>query len=262
MKEGFWQNMTDNLPLAGLKIVITRPRDQAVQLAQRIEQAGGIPLLFPLLDIVAVQDTLKLHEQVLQLVKFDLAIFISPNAVNYGIAEIRAVSDIPPKLKIATVGQGSAKALREMGIDNIIAPTERFDSEGLLDLPELQDITGWRVMIFRGDGGRELLGDTLKARGAIVEYATCYVRSKHQQGAQAWLDAKPDAISVTSSEAMGYLWEMLGEKARLALRDTPIFLPHPRIADLAKQQGWQQVQLTGSGDDGLLSALKAWTMKS
>jgi uroporphyrinogen-III synthase len=246
------------LPLAGLKIVVTRPRDQAVQLARSIAHAGGVPLLFPLLDITAVQDTRELHEQISRLGQFDLAIFISPNAVNYGVAAIRAVGNIPPKLKIATVGQGSAKALRELGIANVIAPTERFDSEGLLALPELQNVAGWKVIIFRGDGGRELLGDTLKARGATVEYATCYVRSKPQQDAQTWLDAKPDAITVTSSEALGYLWQMLDDKARAALRDTPIFLPHTRIAELAKQQGWQHVRLTDSGDDGLLSALKEW----
>lgn len=249
--------LPDN-PLTGLKIVVTRPRDQAGQLAQRIAQAGGAPLLFPLLDIAAVQDSRELNEQIPRLNQFDLAIFISPNAVHYGIAAIRADGDIPPKLKIATVGQGSAKALRELGITHVIAPTERFDSEGLLALPELQDVAGWKVMIFRGDGGRELLGDTLRARGAAVEYAACYQRSKPQQDASMLLAAKPDAITVTSSEALGYLWQMLDGQARAALRDTALFVPHPRIAELARQQGWRHIELTGSGDDGLLSALNEW----
>jgi len=161
-------------------------------------------------------------------------------------------------LRIATVGQGSAKALRELGISNIIVPAERFDSEGLLALPELQDVEGWRVMIFRGDGGREVLGDTLRARGATVEYAACYRRSKAQQDAQAWLDAQPDAITVTSSEALGYLWEMLDDSARATLCNRALFVPHARIAELARQQGWRQARITASGDDGLLSALIAW----
>ncbi len=280
-----------NQPLSGLTIVVTRPRDQAVQLARRIEKAGGTPLLFPLLDITAVQDTNTLREQISRLAQFNLAIFISPNAVNYGVAAIRAAGadpcpsqyvggksssgggadgqlpqsagsvsnvSLPPSLKIATVGQGSAKALRELGIVNVIAPTERFDSEGLLALPEFQNVAGWKVMIFRGDGGRELLGDTLKARGATVEYAACYQRSKPKQDAGVLLAAKPDAITVTSSEALDYLWQMLNDSARAALRDTPIFLPHARIAELAREQGWQQVQLTASGDDGLLFALITW----
>ncbi len=250
--------MVEQPPLAGLKIVITRPRDQAAPLARRIEQAGGIPLLFPLLDIAPVQDQKALREQISRLAEFDLAIFISPNAVHYGMMAIRAAGELPQKLKIATIGQGSAKALRELGIANVIAPTERFDSEGLLALPELQDGAGWRVLIFRGDGGRELLGDTLKARGATVEYAACYRRSKPQQDIAALLDASPDAITVTSSEALDHLWQMLDDMQRDSIYDIPLFVPHQRIADLAQRQGWKQVRLTEAGDDGLLSALTAW----
>src|SRR5450759_2988800 len=118
--------MTDTLPLAGLKIVVTRPRGQAAQLARRIEQSGGIPLLFPLLDIAALQDTNAMNEQIARLGQFNLAIFISPNAVHYGMAAIRAAGAVLNSLKIATVGQGSAKALRELGVANVIAPAGRF----------------------------------------------------------------------------------------------------------------------------------------
>jgi uroporphyrinogen-III synthase len=208
-----------------------------------------------------------------------MAIFISPNAVHYGIAAIRAAlspspspasgrgvrgsagegrSALPPTLRIATVGQGSAKALRESGISNIIVPTERFDSEGLLALPELHNVSGWRVMIFRGDGGRELLGNTLTERGATVEYVSCYQRSKPQLDTSALLAARPDAVTVTSSEALGYLWQMLNDKERSALRNTDLFVPHARIAGLAREQGWTQVHVTSSGDDGMFSALITW----
>ena len=250
-----------NLPLAGLKIAVTRPRDQAAPLARRIEQAGGIPLLFPLLDIAPVADQSALHEQIFRLAQFDLAIFISPNAVQYGMAAIRAAGEIPASLKIATVGQGSAKALHELGIAEVIAPAEHFDSEGLLALPELQNVAGWRVLILRGDGGRELLGDTLRARGATVEYAACYRRSKPQQDIAALLDAVPDALTVTSSEALGYLWQMLDDAQRDQLCGIPLFVPHQRIADLAQRQGWRQVRLADAGDDGLLSALIAWAQR-
>ena len=245
-------------PLSGLNIVVTRPREQAAGLVQRIEQLGGKPLLFPLLEIAAVSDDRALREQISRLWQTDLAVFISPNAVRYGVAAIRASGDMPASLKIASVGQGSARALRELGIEHIIAPVERFDSESLLALPELQNVAGKRVMIFRGEGGRELLGDTLKARGAQVEYVTCYLRSKPEVDASALLKALPHAITVTSSEALGYLWEMLEGQGRGVLRNTPLFAPHARIAGLAREQGWQDVRLTGPGDDGLLSALMAW----
>jgi uroporphyrinogen-III synthase len=250
--------MTKDLALTGLKIVVTRPKDQAVRLAQRIEHAGGTPLLFPLLDIAPVQDARVLHEQIARLPRFDLAIFISPNAVRYGMAAIRVSGEIPAALKIATVGQGSAKALYEAGITNVIVPAERFDSEGLLALPDLRDVSGWSVMIFRGDGGRELLGNTLRERGATVEYATCYQRSKPKQDIGILAGSAPDAITVSSSEALGYLWQMLDVEAQAALLDVPLFVPHERIAELARQQGWRRIKLTSSGDDGLLSALTAW----
>jgi len=250
-------------PLAGLKIAVTRPRDQAGLLARRIEQAGGIPLLFPLLDIAAVQDQRALHEQLSRLSRFDLAIFISPNAVRYGMEAIHAAGGVPAggvpqNLKVATVGQGSAKALRELGIDEVIAPTERFDSEGLLALPELRDVAGWRVLILRGDGGRELLGDTLRARGAAVEYAACYRRSRPLQDVAVLLESGPDALTVTSSEALGYFWQMLDDAQRKGICGQPLFVPHQRIAELAQRQGWRRVLLTDAGDDGLLSALVAW----
>ncbi|MDD2720773.1 MAG: uroporphyrinogen-III synthase [Gallionella sp.] len=248
----------ENLPLSGLKVLVTRPRDQAMPLAQAIASAGGVPLLFPLLDIAPAQDQQALQRQMAHLPGCDLAIFISPNAVSYGMAAIESAGGLPAGVKVATVGQGSAKALRAAGVAQVIAPTERFDSEGLLALPELQQIAGWRVMIFRGDGGRELLGDTLKSRGAAVEYVTCYRRSKPQQSAADLLAMLPDALTVTSSEALGYLWAMLDASAQHAMCDTPLFVPHPRIAALADAQGWRQVHQTGAGDEGLLAALKDW----
>lgn len=248
-------------PLAALKIVVTRPRDQSIQLAHGVERAGGVPVLFPLLDIAAVTDKSTLYEQISRLDRFDLAVFVSPNAVRYGIGVIRERRAVPATLRIATVGEGSAKALRELGINSIIVPTERFDSEGLLALPELQQVAGWRILIFRGESGRELLGDTFRARGASVEYATCYQRSKPHQDIGALLEASPDAITVTSSEALDHLWQLLGSGEPAALLDIPLFVSHTRIAERAAQQGWRKIVLAGAGDEGMLSSLIDWAGK-
>jgi uroporphyrinogen-III synthase len=257
--------MSVDLPLAGLKIVVTRPRDQALKLAQAIEQAGGIPLLRPLLEILPVQDGQTLNAQVLRLSETDLAIFISPNAVRYGMEAIRATLTpfrgrdsagegglMPPAMKVASPGPGTTKALNELGVHGVIVPTVQFDSEGLLALPDLQSVAGWRVMIFRGDGGRELLGDALKARGAVVEYVTCYRRGKSQLDVGELSTA--DAIIVTSSEALEYLCRI----AQGAIYNLPLFVPHPRIAELARVLGWRDIHLTDTGDEGVLLALKSW----
>ena len=246
------------LPLAGLNIVVTRPREQAVQLQQRIEQLGGKVTLFPLLEISPPADTRALHDLVARLSAFDLAIFISPNAVRYVMAAI-APAGLPSGLRIATVGQGSAKALRDLSVADIIAPQDRFDSEALLALPPLQNVRGWKVAIFRGDGGRELLGDTLKSRGAEVDYVTCYRRSKPQQDVSTLLHPMPDAITLSSSEALGYLLAMLDEDDRKQIVSVPLFVPHARIAEKAQQQGFQSIMQTEAGDDGIVSSLVAWS---
>lgn len=253
--------MTTSTPLAGLNIVVTRPREQAAQLAESIERAGGKALLFPLLEIGPAADPQALQAVLATLHEFDLAIFISPNAVQYGLAAVRVHGALPAGLRIATVGQGSARTLHEAGIHAVIAPRERFDSEALLALPELQDMQGKRVVIFRGDGGREMLADTLKARGASVQYAECYRRIKPQWATAALLAAAPNILTVTSSEALRHLWDMSEDTERDRLLALPLFVPHPRIAEAAQQLGWPQVHVTTGGDDGMSSALIAWAAK-
>ena len=243
------------LPLTGLKIVVTRPRDQAASLMQGIKQLGGNPVLFPLLEIAPAADCAELVALKRHITAYDLLIFISPNAVRYGMGALGAV---PPKVRVATIGQSSAQALRTLGISQVIAPTDRFDSETLLALPELLNIAGKKVAILRGDGGRELLGDTLKVRGANVEYVCCYQRSKANLDVGTLLATHPDALTVTSSEALEHLLDALSESDRSSLAVIPLFVPHTRIADAARLRGWQNVHLSPTGDDGLLSALVAW----
>jgi uroporphyrinogen-III synthase len=241
--------------LQGLQVLVTRPLDQSQSLSSAINNAGGIALPFPLLDITPVEDARMLHQQLAQLQHCNLAIFISPNAVSYGLAAIAAARATLPK-QVATIGAGSARALREAGIASVIAPTERSDSEGLLALPELADMRGKHVIILRGDGGRELLADTLSSRGAIVEYASCYQRSKTRKTLDELLALRPEVLTVTSSEALAHLLEMMSEN--VALLALPLFVPHARIAESARSLGWREVILTASGDDGLLASLIAW----
>lgn len=246
-------------PLKGLNIVVTRPRDQAVGLTQSITELGGNAILLPLLEITPATDASELNALKQHLSTYDLLIFISPNAVRYGMD---ALGTVPNNVRVATVGQSSAQALRDRGISQVIAPTERFDSEALLALPVLQNVANWKVAILRGNGGRELLGDTLKAHGAQVDYVACYARSKPTLDADSVLKANPHALNVTSSEALGNLWQGLTDAHKVRLANLPLFVPHARIAELAQQQGWKNVILTEAGDDGLLAALVAWDKHS
>lgn len=223
---------------------------------QAISAAGGVPRLFPLLDIAPVTDRAALYAQLGPLAGYDLAIFISPNAVSYGMAAIAAAGALLPA-QVATVGAGSARALCAAGVTEVIVPAVSNDSEGLLAMPELARMAGKRVMILRGDGGRELLADTLRARGATVEYATCYQRSATRKTVDELRSLHPEVLTVTSSEALAHLREMVGAPDEALLR-MPLFVPHARIAATAARLGWRDVILSGAGDEGLLASLIAW----
>lgn len=252
--------MTATSPLAGRGIVVTRPALQAAPLAEMIRSAGGKPILFPVLEILDTADLAPLIDAVDRLDSFELAIFISPNAVLRAMNQIVARRTWPAELRAAAVGKGSVKELKRFGITGVLVPTRSFDSEGLLALPELQQIDGWRVVIFRGDGGRELLGDTLAGRGASVEYVECYRRARPRADAspllRAWARNEVDAVAVTSSEGLRNLFEMLGKLGQSWLRRTPLLVPHPRIALAARELGCRNVVETAPGDEGLMAALQ------
>jgi uroporphyrinogen-III synthase len=240
--------------------MVTRPAQQAGELAAMIGAAGGEAILFPVLEIRDVEDLKPLLAIVARLDEFDFAVFISPNAVNKAMNLITAHRALPPGLLCAAIGRGGVKELARFGVTNAIAPARRFDSEAVLELPELQEIRGKRVVIFRGEGGRELLGDTLKARGARVEYAECYRRGTPNLDAapllKAWARNELDAVTVTSSEGLRNLYEMIGALGRQWLRKTPVFVPHPRIAEVARELGLTHVIVTEPADEGLMNALK------
>ena len=246
-------------PLTGKSIVITRPAQQAQELAAMIREAGGVPVLFPVLEIRDVEDLKPLLELISRLPGFDLAVFISPNAVNKAMNLITARGGLPRGILCAAIGRGSVKELARFGVTDAIAPSRRFDSEALLELPQLSEVRGKKVVIFRGDGGRELLGDTLAARGARVEYAECYRRGRPNPDSapllKAWARNELHAITVTSSEGLRNLYEMIGALARQWLRKTPVFVPHARIADAARELGLARVIVTEPADEGLMKGL-------
>jgi uroporphyrinogen-III synthase len=251
-------------PLAGKTIVVTRPRAQAGPLAAAIAALGGQPLIFPLLEISPAGDAQPLASAVARLADYSLAVFISPNAVDYALPAILARGAWPPGLQPAAVGQGTVKALAAHGVAGCIAPNERFDSEALLALPDMaaERVAGRRIAIFRGDGGRELLADTLCARGAAVDCITCYRRSGPVEGVApllaAWRAGKLDALTVSSSEGLRYLVDLLDAEGRSYLQNTPVFVPHARIADNARALGLSNIILTDAADAGIVAGLRAY----
>lgn len=258
--------MSIDLPLKGKGIVVTRPAHQAQRLAQLIEAAGGEAILFPVLEILDAVDLRPLNTLIARLDEFDVAIFISPNAVSKALNLIRAQRQLPPDLVIAAIGKGSKKELEHCGITQVVAPERQFDSEGLLALPQFQDMRGKRVIIFRGEGGREFLGDSLISRGAVLEYAECYRRSRPVIDTapllHRWVRGEIHAITATSGESLHNLFDLLGKLGQQWLKKTPLFVPHERIAQTARDMGLPLTIVTLPGDEGLITGLIEWAKRS
>ena len=248
-------------PLNGRGIVITRPAQQAQTLADLIIAAGARALLFPVIEIADVADARPARAVLDRLDQFQIAIFVSPNAVEKGM-QLIGTKPLPPGLRIAAIGGGTVRALARFGLRDVVAPAGRFDSEALLELRDLAQVAGQRIAIFRGAGGREVLGEVLAQRGALVEYAECYRRRRPQADAasllQAWERGEVEAVVVTSSEGVRNLFDMTGTAGHMWLQRTPLFAPHPRIAETARALGAREVVVTMPGDEGVLAALAAY----
>jgi len=245
--------------LSGRCIIVTRPPRQAHGLAQSIEACGGVAECIPVMTVEAAPMDEVLIGLINRLDEFSLAFFVSANAVEHGMAAVRRLRAWPASLAVATVGPGSERALHEAGFDQVIAPSSGFDSESVLALPEFvaEAVTGKGIIIFRGNGGRDLLGDTLTERGASVAYAACYQRKVPEDGAERLLALadKADAIVLTSSEGVGNLAAMLGETVS-RLHVVPVICSHPRIAARARAAGFRTVVETPAGDDGLIKGME------
>ena len=243
-------------PLANVGVVITRPARQAAGLAQQIAVLGGRPLVFPAITILPPADPAPLARAQRELARFDCAIFVSANAVEYGVGDPAAW---PSHLVAFAPGPGTAAALAAVGIAPARIPATTMDSEGLLALPELTHVAGKRIVIFRGGGGLDALSDALLSRGATVVQIDCYRRGRPDAGAaglvEAWRDHRVDAVTITSSEGLDNLWAILDAEGRGFLAATATFAPHPRIGERARSLGLARVIVTPPADSGLIAAL-------
>lgn len=235
--------------LIGKTILITRPLSASEKLSQAIEAAGGETILFPTLEIIALPLSQELTQDLQQLEKFHFAIFISASAVKHGMILLEKV---PTKqaLQYIAIGQNTKNHLNQHGIQNVIVPTDTSDSESLLALPILQNVKDQRFLIFRAEKGREYLGETLQRRGAQITYIPCYRRSLPKISQKEitylleyWKKNRLHAVSIMSIESLHNLCTLIGQEGIAYLRDTPIFVPHPRIAKEAIHQELKHVYL-------------------
>jgi uroporphyrinogen-III synthase len=242
--------------LQGLGVLVTRPAEQGQRLGEAIEAAHGRPILFPCVEIAGPADPAAARDRLQQAGEYDLLIFVSVNAVQHAFPLLP--DSLPADQQIAAVGAATAARLANYGLDATLVP-ERFDSEGLLALAALAEMQDRRVLILRGSGGRELLGDTLRARGARVDYAEVYQRLLPKRSAanlvsgwQRWVDA----VVVTSIEILDNLFTLLGEAGAAKLQQTPLVVISERLASHARERGCRKLFLAANaGDDAVLEIL-------
>lgn len=244
------------MSLAGRGVLVTRPRELAAALAALIERAGGRAIVFPAIEIEALPQP----EPIRRLRDFDLAVFVSPIAVKQAFRCIEGAW--PAGLVPFGIGAGTQAELGKHGVPGATVSASGADSEALLALPELDRVHGKRVLIVRGKGGRALLGDTLAARGARVEYAECYRRRRPQADPRpllaAWARGELHAVTVNSGETLDNLIAMLGAAGMPVLQETPLFVPHARIAARGARAGVREVLVAGASDGEMLERLVAY----
>ncbi|MDR2111530.1 MAG: uroporphyrinogen-III synthase [Candidatus Accumulibacter sp.] len=247
-------------PLRGKRILVTRPAGQSGGLVARIAAQGGEAACFPLIDIAAPESWQAVDDAAARLQTFALVIFISPNAVAHGLGRLLSRRSWPEGPAAAAVGPGTATLLADAGIANVLVPRGRYDSEALLSLDPLraERVAGRAVLILRGNGGRELLSNTLRARGANVECVGCYRRAPPPDGAfvvSLLRNNALDAVTLSSSEGLRNLMQLLDTGSREKLASLPVFVPHQRIADEAARLGLRRVVPTGPSDNGLVAGM-------
>jgi len=258
--------MNAALPLQGLGVVITRPRGAAEALAAALEREGAHAFVFPALSIEPVESSPALEAALAGLETCDLAIFVSANAVELGLAAARRRASWPGSARVAGVGEATAQALRNSGFGEVISPTERHDSEGLLACRELQAVNGSAITIFRGTGGRELLRETLERRGARVTYAECYRRVRPQTDPrpllEAWSRGEIQAVSVLSAETLENFVALLGAEATPRLAAAALVVPHAAVGAHPLARRFGRVLVAPPGPQGMPGALVSLRMPS
>lgn len=241
-----------------LCVLVTRPAGQAQGLCDLVIAAGARAIRLPAIEILPPADPADLDRVINVLDQYDLAVFISVNAVQTGLAAIQSVRSWPDTLKLATVGPASAAAVAASGLSVDLQPAQSYSSEGLLELDELQDLHGRRVVIFRGNGGRDTLRDALSARGAQVEYVEVYRRGCPPDGdklLQLLKRNELDVITATSNETLQNLYDMAGPEGQPLLRQLPLVIASNRQAALAARLGFSKgAVIAGHASDAAMAA--------
>lgn len=257
--------MAGQLPLAGKTVWHTRPLDVAEGLARRCRALGATVLTAPVLDIrplPAQHPAMRSAESRLsRLAHYDTVIFVSANAVRHGLAVVdRLDGGWPECVQCLAIGDTTRRMLGERGIVALQAAGARMNTEALLELPQLQQLSGRRMLIVRGLGGRTRLASALRERGAEVDYAEVYQRLKSgtlaPEIAENIAAERLSFVTAASGESVEKMLQLVDERLHLPLCNATVVVPGERVAAVARRRGFVRVAVAvNAGDEAMTRAI-------
>ncbi|MGL4316068.1 MAG: uroporphyrinogen-III synthase [Pseudomonas sp.] len=254
--------------MTGWRLLLTRPATECEALAATLAEAGVFSRSLPLLETEALAETPAQRATVRDLQHYCAVIVVSKPAARLGLALLaRHCAQPPTAPRWFSVGAATAQVLDQYlqphGLQ-ASCPSAGDDSEALLALPQLSaalQVPSPRVLIMRGEGGRELIAETLRQRGVAVDYLELYrrVRPQYPSGtlAQVIAEARLNALLVSSAQGLDHLRQLAAD-AWAELARLPLLVPSPRVAELARAAGaWQVIDCRGASAAAVLAALRA-----
>lgn len=246
------------LPI-GFRVLVTRPLEQAGTLSKLITEAGGEAVLLPLIEIEKLGMEYPGPSKLKEVEGLDWLIFISKTAVDCAQALWGSGWIAPKSIKFAAIGKGTAARLADYGFTVHLQPQDQSNTEALLEHVQLASLSDQRIGIVRGVGGRELLGDVLRQRGALIEYFELYKRKPAVIDpdflVSLWRKRGINAVVTTSGESLQRLVEVITPSGAEILQETPIVVIGNRLAVLARDKGCRHVVAAGASDDELFNAV-------
>jgi len=255
--------MSSNKLLIGCRVLVTRPEHQAENLVRLINEQGGNAVRFPTIAIVARDNVDEIKATLASLDRFQWLVFISANAVtmHHYYLDDGKMNQLK-SARFAAIGKATAEALKTLGLLVDLVPENGYTSEALLAMPPMQQISGQRFLIVRGEGGREELACVLRGRGAEVDYLDVYKRAIPRIDSSDVLlllkQGRLDVITITSGEALQNLLTLLGKEYHELLFGIPLVVVSDRIRQIADNMGFKRIVVANNPSDAAI--LEAVTM--
>ena len=242
------------------KVVLTRPQADSERLSEALQNEGFQTRVMPIITIEAIPTA---EQAPAPSVSDDaLCIFISANAVRFGLPQLGSALARDSDLTVIAVGNKTRDTLAAEGIQAQVPV--RADPEGLLAMPALSAPDSRDVVIVKGEGGRELLASELTGRGARVTEWACYRRCWPEVDVSGLIEISAGLIfQASSGEMVSRLSELLAGGGQADLFQSSIIVPSDRVARLATEIGWGQViRAEDASDDAFIRALKQHTARN